>query len=503
MHRTEGPDYVTESGKRRHKETPLPATVVNKFFANALQEEICVTIENTGITLNASGAADRTAGWGQLYTAIQRIAVNVVGFGADPTGAADSAAAFTAAFAASKIIYVPPGTFLLNSAIVIPDEGMIIGAGKSSVIKAGTAAGGFTTSGISCYIEKLYIDGNGQTNYKAFSFIFSAVTQIMKLKDVIIDDARYYIDTNSGTSSDQGVLILENIWAISPRSDSEFLNCTDASTKYSPDVYGSKLICQDLASTAFAIVAKGHASSTAIRRITQSKLATGKAEIQTKKSVIIENSYLDLEWFFDGTEVTIIRNNMLVSVVTVTNDYNSNASRALWKDNDYSDGTSFTNIKGISTHRTRETTAQSIAGSTQANVDFNGELNIKMEYNSAHTKDTVWDAGTKEFDVLGFGDGHANIDSFIQVECDTQSWTEIQKVDVWIEIGGYPDIAMNRHIIEEGSATGKLGFSFNGRVSVGPGLTIRFIVDNNQTGAITIPNALADPYTTYARIEGL
>lgn len=70
MHRTEGPDYILESGKRRYKETPTPETVVNKFAMNAIQEEICLAIENAGITLAATGAADRTAGWGQLDAAI-------------------------------------------------------------------------------------------------------------------------------------------------------------------------------------------------------------------------------------------------------------------------------------------------------------------------------------------------------------------------------------------------------------------------------------------------
>lgn len=504
MHRTEGPDFVVESSKNRYKETPLPATVVNKFAMNAIQEELCLAVEGAGLTLNASGAADRAAAWGQLRLAILRtVLVDVRAFGADPTGAADSSSAFNSALAASKAIYVPPGTFKLNTVVTLLDNSLILGAGKSTIIQAGTASGNFDCSNVSCSIQNLQVDGNAQTNYRALLIVFGAATQIMVFKNLIIDDARYYLDVESGASADQGILVLDNIWGINTRADTEFIQCADGNTRYSPDIYATRLYCTDLAGTAFAITARGHASSAAIRRFSNCKLVGGKAEIQTKKSVIIENSYLDLAWFFDGTEVTIIRNSMLVSVVSVTNDYNSNASRALWKDNEYTDGTSRSNLKGISTHRTRETSAQSIGGSSQANVDFNSELNIKMEYNAGHTKDTVWNAGNVEFDVLGFGDGHANIDSFIQVQCDTQSWTEIEKVDIWIDVSGYPVMAMNRHIIEEGSATGKLGFSFNGRVPVNPGNTITFVIDNNQTGAITIPNALAAPFTTYARIEGL
>jgi len=48
------------------------------------------------------------------YSMISGSPANVLDFGADPTGATESTAAFTAAIAASKSIYVPTGTYLLD-----------------------------------------------------------------------------------------------------------------------------------------------------------------------------------------------------------------------------------------------------------------------------------------------------------------------------------------------------------------------------------------------------
>jgi hypothetical protein len=55
--------------------------------------------------------------------------VNVVDFGADPTGVSDSAAAFTAALAASNSVFIPVGTFLITSAITLPPYAQVIGSG--------------------------------------------------------------------------------------------------------------------------------------------------------------------------------------------------------------------------------------------------------------------------------------------------------------------------------------------------------------------------------------
>jgi hypothetical protein len=81
MHRTFGDGFVEEPGPgqyHRFIDQNLPTydgTVDTAEYNNAVQEEICNVITGAGLTLNGGGlngdpAADRAAGWSQLYEAI-------------------------------------------------------------------------------------------------------------------------------------------------------------------------------------------------------------------------------------------------------------------------------------------------------------------------------------------------------------------------------------------------------------------------------------------------
>ena len=48
------------------------------------------------------------------YSMIDSAPVNVLDLGADPTGVADSTTAFTNALTASRFVYVPSGTYLVD-----------------------------------------------------------------------------------------------------------------------------------------------------------------------------------------------------------------------------------------------------------------------------------------------------------------------------------------------------------------------------------------------------
>lgn len=63
------------------------------------------------------------------YSMIAGAPANVLDYGADPTGATNSAAAFTAAFAVSNTVYVPSGSYDLATTITLPPYGQIVGAG--------------------------------------------------------------------------------------------------------------------------------------------------------------------------------------------------------------------------------------------------------------------------------------------------------------------------------------------------------------------------------------
>jgi hypothetical protein len=106
------------------------------------------------------------------FSMIQGMLGNVLDYGADPTGVADSGPAINAAIAAKKFVYLPAGTYLVNTPIDLktyPAAGIYGEAYQSTTIKAGAAMDGVIDlydtvdiyEGISEYpIQNIKIDGN-------------------------------------------------------------------------------------------------------------------------------------------------------------------------------------------------------------------------------------------------------------------------------------------------------------------------------------------------------
>lgn len=102
------------------------------------------------------------------YSMIRGASVNIVDFGADPTGVSDSSTAIQNAIDASSSVYIPPGTYLLLSGLQLKSNLEIFGAGPASILKAGAsamnmlrAAADADRSNIS--IHDFSLDGGGQT----------------------------------------------------------------------------------------------------------------------------------------------------------------------------------------------------------------------------------------------------------------------------------------------------------------------------------------------------
>lgn len=75
------------------------------------------------------------------YSMINGAPVNVLDYGADPTGATSSQAAFVAALATGKSVYVPAGTYLVTGNLVLPEYSTMFGDGPDlSKIQCSTAA---------------------------------------------------------------------------------------------------------------------------------------------------------------------------------------------------------------------------------------------------------------------------------------------------------------------------------------------------------------------------
>jgi len=109
-----------------------------------------MTVSNAGVVtassfvgLNSSSVT--ATGSDTARTLANRFAdvVNVLDFGADPTGVLDSSPAFNLAVLESKSVCVPPGTYLIKNQIVIPNGAIIFGVSgfvpsafsKSAILK--------------------------------------------------------------------------------------------------------------------------------------------------------------------------------------------------------------------------------------------------------------------------------------------------------------------------------------------------------------------------------
>ena len=90
--------------------------------------------------------------------------VSVKDFGAKGDGVTDDTAAFTAAFASSKSIYVPTGNYKITSSITIPYQGNMFGDGSMlSVLKCDTAVftGIFVKANGRTTVSKIGIEATG------------------------------------------------------------------------------------------------------------------------------------------------------------------------------------------------------------------------------------------------------------------------------------------------------------------------------------------------------
>ena len=70
------------------------------------------------------------------YSMISGAPANVLDFGADITGVADSTAAFTLAFATGRLVYAPAGTYRLsNPSYTVQLNSGLVGDGRSTILK--------------------------------------------------------------------------------------------------------------------------------------------------------------------------------------------------------------------------------------------------------------------------------------------------------------------------------------------------------------------------------
>lgn len=75
------------------------------------------------------------------YSMVTGAPANVLDFGADLTGVADSTAAINSALAASDIVYMPPGIYRTTSSINVGANQQLYGASRGTIIRSTLASG--------------------------------------------------------------------------------------------------------------------------------------------------------------------------------------------------------------------------------------------------------------------------------------------------------------------------------------------------------------------------
>lgn len=89
--------------------------------------------------------------------------VNVKSFGAKGDGSTSDATAFLNAIATGRPVFVPEGTYIINSNLTLWDGQMIFGVGNKSVLKTTTLNGRILTVGNGSTVRHLKFIGTGKT----------------------------------------------------------------------------------------------------------------------------------------------------------------------------------------------------------------------------------------------------------------------------------------------------------------------------------------------------
>ena len=160
------------------------------------------------------------------YSMIEGASLNVLDYGAVGDGVANDTAAIQAAVtaAAGSSVYFPAGTYLINSAIILPSNILIYGAGDASIIKSNTLAV------VSPYPGQNQFVANAKTNFKIQNLKFdnSAITVFSGgIRCVYIFGCSYYavqnctfVTSGAATASlSSNNYLIENNTAIIQSSD--------------------------------------------------------------------------------------------------------------------------------------------------------------------------------------------------------------------------------------------------------------------------------------------
>lgn len=223
-----------------HTGTQLASTISD--FNEAVDDRVGVlAVAGTGMTITYNDAAGTltfdasTAASGNftpggtgsvartMDTKVRELGVSVLDYGADPTGVANASTAFTNAMAAalsygSRTMFIPAGTYRLNSMWTIDQHLKIIGAGRTNttINSYVTGAHGMDIVGANGLIILEDFEFNGQAT-QTTGFHGIRLARKCQMKNVYVNgftnDGIWYDTFTGGPTGAVFFSVLDNVWS--------------------------------------------------------------------------------------------------------------------------------------------------------------------------------------------------------------------------------------------------------------------------------------------------
>lgn len=172
--------------------------------------------KGVGIVDNGVTFSGITGYW--IRVGVNNNAVNVLWYGAIPNDGSNDNAAFTAAIATSRAVYVPDGTYLITSSQTLNDNQTIYGNGNTSVLQTTTANNiQIINMGNYCTVRDLKFLGSGKgstTPYVSLNGTQIAIRMLSKSRGLVsnclfqnMGGAGFYCQTTANVSHEGTTVI--------------------------------------------------------------------------------------------------------------------------------------------------------------------------------------------------------------------------------------------------------------------------------------------------------
>lgn len=403
--------------------------------------------------------------------------------------------ALNAAFAVSPFVFMPPGTYELDTVsgdVTPPDGAILAGAGVSTIIKFTSSGTKFTLENIDTTFRNFKIDGN-TLSVKAFdpAHTVEAVTNILDIQFINWGTGAAGASRGITTSGGTDKIGLVNIIGCT------FSGFSGTSVSISAGNIGSttssRVNCENClfmdTPPEFIGITK------ALRRFHNNEIFNGDLAVEQGFNLIFTDNEMDLDgWFFTASEGPKFINNHLPG--TLANAFTFTTAFVNWRDNKDLNGLMPAHLENINGGNARReiTIAKTFSStSTYVVIDWDSAIFNRISNDSSYTKDTLYDTSADVFDVFGLGNGHTNVQCMFSTD-GTDGPNE--------RAGVFVNSTQVNMLSQTGVAGGGFIYSFNGTVKTNIGDTVSVRFRNSTGGNVDIVLNTGE-FLAFIEVEGL